>query len=114
MNASIPNLLSIPSMHLIEIFLPLTDNEGAPFPQTLYADLRHRLTERFGGLTAFSRSPARGFFKDGGGVVQDDIIVFEVMAEHLDASWWQQLKTGLENDFHQDEILIRASQIQLL
>jgi hypothetical protein len=101
-------------MHLIEIFLPLTDNAGKPFPPAMYDDLRHRLTEQFGGLTAFSRSPAKGFFKDDGDVVQDDIVVFEVVTEKLDSGWWKQLKAGLENDFRQDEILIRASQIQLL
>ena len=47
-------------MHLVEILLPLNDNGGRPFRAEKYADVRQHLTERFGGLTAFSRSPAQG------------------------------------------------------
>jgi hypothetical protein len=45
-------------MHLIEILLPLNDNNGRPFKAAKYAVIREHLTERFGGLTAFTRSPA--------------------------------------------------------
>jgi hypothetical protein len=45
-------------MHLVEILLPLNDNSGRPFRTEKYAEVREHLTERFGGLTAFSRSPA--------------------------------------------------------
>ena len=42
-------------MHLIEILLPL-NNSGRPFRTETYAEVREHLTERFGGLTAFSRA----------------------------------------------------------
>jgi hypothetical protein len=71
-------------MHLVEIFLPLNDNNGRPFGTERYAAVREHLTERFGGLTAFSRSPAQGATSDGGKTVHDEIIVFEVMARTLD------------------------------
>jgi hypothetical protein len=70
-------------MHLVEIFLPLNDNDGRPFGTEKYAEVREHLTARFGGLTAFSRSPAQGTTSDGGKTVHDEIIVFEVMAETL-------------------------------
>lgn len=41
-------------MHLLEILLPLNDNEGRPFNSETFSALRERLTERFGGLTAFT------------------------------------------------------------
>ena len=40
----------------------------------------------FGGLTAFSRSPAQGTTSDGFKTVHDQIIVFEVMTETLDVA----------------------------
>jgi hypothetical protein len=44
-------------MKLIEIFLPLTDNSGRKLRKELFVETRRELIERFGGLTAYSRSP---------------------------------------------------------
>jgi hypothetical protein len=101
-------------MHLVEILLPLNDNSGRPFRIERYAKVREHLTERFGGLTASSRSPAQGTTSDGGKTVHDEIIVFEVMTETLDASWWKSYRLQLERDFRQDEIVVRASTVTLL
>jgi hypothetical protein len=101
-------------MHLIEIFLPLSDNDGQPFGPDKYATVRKHLTEHFGGLTEFGRSPARGTTADGGKTVRDDIIVFEVMTEKLDKTWWSRYRLHLEEEFRQYEIVVRASAITLL
>ena len=50
------------------------------------------LTERFGGVTSFSRSPGEGRWKNRGATEHDDIVVIEVMAEELDRAWWSQLR----------------------
>jgi hypothetical protein len=71
-------------MHLVELLLPLHDNSGQPFGAEKYAEVRKHLTESFGGLTAFSRSPAQGTTTEGGRPVHDEIVVFEVMTETLD------------------------------
>jgi hypothetical protein len=101
-------------MHLIEIFLPLNDNRGRPFGTDKYATIRQHLTERFGGLTAFTRSPAQGTTTEGGETVHDDIIVFEVMTEKLDVPWWRSYRLQLEQEFRQDAIMARASVVTLL
>ena len=101
-------------MHLIEIFLPLNDNGGRPFDAAKYAAIRQHLTERFGGLTAFTRSPAQGTTTDDGKTVHDDIVVFEVMTETLDVSWWRSYRLQLEREFRQDTIVARASVVTLL
>lgn len=101
-------------MHLVEIFLPLNDNGGRPFGTEKYAEVREHLTERFGGLTAFSRSPAQGTTSDRGKTVHDEIIVFEVMTETLDASWWRSYRLQLEWNFCQAKIVVRASTVTLL
>ena len=101
-------------MHLIEILLPLNDNSGRPFSAEKYAAVRRHLTERFGGLTAFTRSPAQGTTMGGGKTVHDEIVVFEVMMEMLDTRWWRNYRLQLERDFRQDEIVVRASAVTVL
>ena len=44
------------AMYLIEILLPVLDNEGRPFAAKTYRTLRDELTERYGGVTAFTRT----------------------------------------------------------
>jgi hypothetical protein len=97
-------------MFVVEIFLPLHDNHGSPFPPPLYAAVRTELTNRFGGVTAFMRAPALGLWKDDEGVARrDEIVVFEVLTSALDRVWWQGYRTHLEETFKQEEILIRAT-----
>lgn len=100
-------------MHLVELFLPLT-NADEPFSPDLYDQVRKTLTQRFGGMTSFGRSPAEGTFRDEGRVVQDDIVVYEVMVEELDRNWWNKYRAQLEKVFVQDEILVRATMIERL
>ena len=102
-------------MHLVEIFLPLSDNEGRAFGPDLFAEVRRELTERFGGLTAFSRAPALGLWKqDQGETARDDIVVLEVMSERLDREWWSHYRATLERRFRQDVIVVRASAVEVI
>lgn len=102
-------------MHLIEILLPLTDNEGKPFEADLHSRVRDELAEHFGGVTAFTRGPAEGLWKDGDRASErDDIVIFEVMADWLDRGWWSSYRTALERRFRQDEIVVRALEVELL
>jgi len=102
-------------MHLVQILLPVYDNDGRPFPVSSYADVRRELTERFGGLTAYSRAPAEGLWRDEGGPpTRDDIVVDEVMTKELDRAWWARLRDRLAERFAQDELLIRAHEIERL
>jgi hypothetical protein len=94
-------------MKLIEIFLPLFDNAGRKLPNSIFAATRRELIARFGGLTAYSRSPARGFWKEKGRVARDEIVVFEIMAKRAKRTFWRGYKRGLEKRFGQDEIVVR-------
>jgi hypothetical protein len=97
-------------MHLIEILLPLTDNDGRRFPEEKFTAIREELTQHFGGSTAFTRTPAEGTFQDKGDVEHDDIVIFEVMANSVDRSWWASFRSRLEHELAQDEIVIRATE----
>ena len=100
---------------IIEIFLPLHDNDGHPFAFDLFAAVRTELAHRFGGVTAFMRSPAVGIWKGEDGVARrDEIVVFEVMAGAIDEAWWRGYRAQLERTFRQDEVLIRATRAQRL
>jgi hypothetical protein len=52
-------------MYLIQLHLPLHDNDKRAFPAQHFDTVRNTLTERFGGVTAFLRSPAVGLWKEG-------------------------------------------------
>lgn len=102
-------------MHVVEILLPLRDNEGTPFSRALLDGVRHELTERFGGVTAHLRAPAAGAWKDDeGDVARDDVVIVEVMADELDRGWWSAYRRALESRFRQDEVLIRATPCERL
>ncbi|WP_372012492.1 hypothetical protein [Pseudoxanthomonas sp. 10H] len=102
-------------MHLVQLFLPLHDNAGAPFPKAMFDTVRAELTERFGGVTAFVRSPAAGAWQDdGGGVQRDQVVLVEVMAAQLEHGWWSGYRETLQQRFAQDEVLVRASVVTRL
>lgn len=102
-------------MHLIQILLPLTDNDGWPFPRAEYDDVRRELTERFGGVTAFVRAPAEGHWKeDAGSTTRDEIVIYEVMVQDLDRDWWAELRETLRRRFRQEELVVRATRVELL
>ena len=102
-------------MDLVQLFLPLRDNRGEPYPRELFGQVRAELTERFGGLTAYQRAPAVGLWEDAtGAVCRDDVVLFEVLVEELDARWWQDYRGALERCFDQDEVMIRATAVRRL
>lgn len=102
--------------HLIEILLPLRGNDGSPLLEAEFSRVREILTRRFGGLTAFTRAPAEGVWKDPakGSLARDDIAVIEVMADQLEMQWWQEFREELERRLAQEEIVIRSHEIRRL
>jgi inorganic pyrophosphatase len=104
----------LPMNNLVEIFLPLYDGNGDAFPEKLYTELRTGLTAAFGGLTEYSRNPAKGVWKPGEGKTQkDELLVFEVMCAEINADFWDKLKLRLLKIFKQDSLIIRCSKIEL-
>ena len=102
-------------MHLLQILLPLCNEEKKPFPQNVYSQIRSELKEHFGGITAFTRSPATGLWKeDNQRTVEDQIIIYEVMAPVIDRQFWMKYKENLERIFQQEEIVIRFMNIEVL
>jgi hypothetical protein len=77
--------------YLVQVLLPVYDNDGGRFPTDHYDKVRAKLTGVFGGLTAYTRAPAEDLWNSGGTVRRDDIVVVEVMAPSLDRLYWAKL-----------------------
>lgn len=102
-------------MELVQILLPLADNTGMRFSADEFAAVRQELADMFGGVTAFSQAPAEGLWKqEDERTSRDEIVIFEVMLDRLDAQWWRDYRQELETRFRQDVIVIRAQTIELL
>lgn len=102
-------------MQLVQLLLPLYAPDGARQPRDLFDAVRAELVERFGGLTAYSRAPATGLWKEGdAAVARDDIVVYEVMVDGLDRAWWAGYRAELERRFRQDELVVRAQAVERL
>lgn len=102
-------------MYLIHLLLPLNDYDGRPHGRELFQAVAGELTERFGGLTAHTRAPAEGLWKeDSSGTSKDEIVIYEVMTDELDEAWWRKYRCGLEARFRQEQVVVRAQQVRLL
>jgi hypothetical protein len=101
-------------MYLVQLLLPIYDNDRRAFPRAYFDQVRHELTHRFGGITAFVRSPAVGLWKEDEDVTRDDVVTFEVMAKHLNDGWWKRYRQKLENSFRPENIVVRALEVTKL
>jgi hypothetical protein len=99
-------------MYLVQILLPVFDNDGNEYPHELFEAIARDLTVRFGGLTSFVRSPAEGRWAREDQTDYDEIIVLEVMTAALDRDWWRAMRANLEAELRQKEIVIRVQQIE--
>jgi hypothetical protein len=101
-------------MHLIQILLPVRDNEGKPFGPHPFEEISWTLSKKFGGTTAYTRAPAEGRWETSGKTQHDDVLVVEVMVETLDKIWWRDLREHLETTFRQTKVIVRVQNIELL
>jgi hypothetical protein len=102
-------------MYLIQLLLPLYDNDGQPFGRDYFDGVRNELAREFGGVTAFRRSPAEGVWvQPEGEVSRDEVVIFEVMAQRLERGWWTRYRRELEERFLQERIVVRATEWEQL
>jgi hypothetical protein len=99
---------------LIQILLPLFDEKGENFPGSLYSGIKKELTEKFGGLTIYTRAPATGLWKENEKkITRDEIVIYEIVSDDIDERYWKNYKLFLQKEFRQDEVMIRCSEISL-
>jgi hypothetical protein len=101
-------------MVLIQLLLPTTGSargDGA----ALFAEARRELADRFSGLTAYVRSPAKGWWTaPDGHAEQDDVVMVEVVTDTFDRAWWRGYAATLAERFQQDAIHVRALRVEML
>lgn len=89
--------------------------DGTPVAREHFAEVARELTGRFGGLTAYTRAPARGLWHSPAGTTaEDQVVVYEVMTEQLDRAWWADYRRALEVRFQQEEVVVRAQPMERL
>ncbi|MGC4081937.1 MAG: hypothetical protein QM736_07470 [Vicinamibacterales bacterium] len=98
-------------MVLIQLLLPANTNGGhttAPLEQT-----RRELVDRFHGVTAYLRSPAKGLWTSPEGQVEaDDVVMVEVVVQTFDRPWWRAYVATLATRFDQESIHVRALPVE--
>ena len=98
-------------MVLIQLLLPVVT---AASRQGLL-QTQHELAERFSGVTAYLRSPAKGLWTASDGTLEpDDVIMVEVVTERVEREWWQAYAATLRERFQQESMHIRAMQVEML
>jgi hypothetical protein len=101
--------------HLIQILLPMQRQDGRPVVAEEFARVRIELTEKFGGVTAYSRSTATGLWKRSEDEVErDQVIMVEVVVEAFDPRWWEEYRREIERRFGQEQIHARALRMELI
>jgi hypothetical protein len=99
--------------HLVQILLPIHRRDGTPLPSETFTRVRDELTEQFGGVTAYSRSPATGLWKrDDEAIERDQVIMVEVVADTFDLEWWRAYREQLEIRFGQEQVHARAIAVE--
>ena len=101
-------------MVLVQLLLPTRGaaqaDGAAPLAQT-----RRELAEQFNGLTAYLRSPAKGWWTaPDGHMEQDDVVMVEVVTETFDRAWWRSYAATLAARFDQASIHVRAVAVDML
>jgi len=101
-------------MVLIQLLLPASGTAGGDGLAPL-AETRRELAERFNGLTAYLRSPAKGWWTaPDGHTQQDDVVMVEVVTDTFDHAWWLAYVGKLAARFDQESIHVRAVPVQML
>jgi hypothetical protein len=101
-------------MKLVQILLPVYSPEGRRFPQTLIRSTALALAQRFGGSTAYLRTPALGLWRTRARTVRDDVIVIEVMVRQFSRRTWRPIQKQLESDFRQEMVVVRSMTVDQL
>ena len=100
-------------MVLIQLLLPTRKPDGGDATAPL-GETRRELVDRFKGVTAYVRSPAKGEWVSPKGRTEiDDVVMVEVVTQTFERAWWRSYAATLARRFDQDEIHVRAMAIDV-
>lgn len=100
-----------PTRYLLQLLLPLKDTSDNREQLVL---TRRELVDRYGGVTAYTRSPAAGTWVGPDGSPEHDaVIMVEVVIDHFDRGWWRHYAAVLARRFGEQQIHLRAVPVLL-
>jgi hypothetical protein len=95
-------------MYLFQILVPVKlQSRNASRSKREITRIERELTKEYGGVTAFSQSPAEGLWRNSKTVTRDTIVIVEVMCKTKREQWWKQYRRELEHRLNQNTIVIR-------
>ena len=98
-------------MVLIQMLLPYASGHD----DDSYQRTRDELVAKFGGVTAYSQSPAEGVWAPAGRPPErDTLVMIEIVAEEFDRAWWRSYADTLARRFNEEVIHVRALNVQVL
>ena len=101
-------------MVLIQLLLPTSGTARGDGVAAL-AETRRELADRFKGLTAYLRSPAKGSWTTPDGhTEEDEVVMVEIVTETFDRAWWRSYAATLAVRFDQESIHVRALPVDML
>jgi hypothetical protein len=100
--------------HLVQMLLPLGAVNAQADGAAVFEGIKRELTERFGGITAYTRTQAEGRWAGAHGTEREEIVVFEVLCGELDMPWWRNYRERLERQLREQTTVMRAEPVQLL
>ena len=105
---------------LFLFFLPLSDNEGNPFPEIQFANVVLDIRRRFGGLTWMRPTHEAALLGEWvesvtGTVYRDELIAYFVVADATSEAetFFAEYKNTLMNQFHQKDIFMLSFLVDL-
>lgn len=102
-------------MYQIQLLLSLYNNEGKAFPSSHYEKVKLFFNDKFGGITMYTRTSVVGLWKESPhSTVKDELIIYEILSDQLEKDFWQHYKSDLQSLFQQEEMVIKACEINLL
>jgi hypothetical protein len=99
-----------------DLYLPLADNNGRPFPDEKFKELQGGLLARFGGLTTQQRQfPLQGIWQGATRLYLDLVVIMTVLDFRRagSARFIAQLKQDLLAEFEQEAILITEQSLRV-
>ena len=96
-----------------DLYVPLFSNRGKRLPRQSLTRLRHKLIAQFGGVTFFPQK-TKGSWKIGRVIFYDEIVILRVLSEKHSRSFWERLKSDLQHEWRQQDVLIVMRQVSIL
>ncbi len=96
-----------------ELFIPLADNQGRPFPWSKIERVSHTLLERFGGCRSQPLAPHLGLWSHRDAIYREGLLLFTVDVPRADASldWMVAYKERLKRQFNRVEIYLAVAEL---